>query len=206
MGQFILDNLRPFAQAQERIYLDRIQALPVDNGIDQDLVKVIRMAEERAKRQPDAKMIDEVNEIKTFVDTNRAAWNRIFQDGSDESPEWPSQSSQAPRPVSFFRLPKKMQQQRKREVARKYWEDFPLRQWRFFDSGDVRRVMASYAYWSAQNKSPSGSTEYAFVVAFEDLTSIKTAANGRAVTMGRSFYDCLQPRKGLKVELRDLEE
>ncbi|KAG8917755.1 hypothetical protein FRC00_013247, partial [Tulasnella sp. 408] len=125
LGRFVLDDLNPFAQEQEKRYLDLIDELDNDAETDCDpaLVAPVDQADRRARRLINLGqdgMWKELERLKRFVEKNRKAWgkmyteqkasrssqvnNRLARTGSSTS-----QDSAVSDVSDFFLLPKKTQ-------------------------------------------------------------------------------------------------
>ncbi|KAG8930555.1 hypothetical protein FRC01_002602 [Tulasnella sp. 417] len=229
LGPFVLDILNPFAQEQEKRYLELIEKLDIDADTDCDpvLVAPVDEAESRARRlisRGQNEMWQELERMKSFVEGNRRTWARLFTEQRGTRPSQASHplarntSSLAPQDSAmldqsdFYQLPKKTQIQKKREVADEFWNGFEgIDRLVYFSEDEARRVMGSYAYQHAYERAQraavarggrKGSFEYAFVVAFRTLAELKGKSNGKYSISVDPFHDFMIPRRNVRDEGR----
>ncbi|KAG8908765.1 mannosyl-oligosaccharide alpha-1,2-mannosidase [Tulasnella sp. 403] len=219
---FVLDLLNPFAEDQLAHYTRLIDALSTTREPDASLLQPLQDAEGRIKRLSGAEaseMRKEIDGLKQFVAENKKEWGGTFTGASPNSPgrrlslatlSCPSRptprrgSSRAsvPNPDDpFFSYPRKMQIICKREIARNFRYDFDFETLKYFDEEGALRLMAAYAYDLACRR--GGSLEYAFVVAFHQLSNLKAKASKQSChTIIGSFHNALVPPKGPRNALR----
>lgn len=229
LGPFVLDTLNPFAQDQERRYLDLIDKLDedADTGCDPALVAPVDQADGRArwlKSTGQDGMWDELERLKRFVEENRKSWAKLFTEPqrgvrssqtsirlarTSSSTSHDSTTSDA---FDFFKLSKTTQIQKKRGITDEFWNGFDgLDRLAYFSEDEARRVMAAYAYQHAHDKAQrsaaangrkKGSLEYAFVVAFKILAELKGKDSGQYSISVVPFHDLMIPRRNARDEGR----
>ncbi|KIO18946.1 hypothetical protein M407DRAFT_11625 [Tulasnella calospora MUT 4182] len=222
LGPFVLKVLNPFAEDQEKRYIQLIKKLNIgaDADCDPALLAPLHDADRRAnllREEGQDGMWREMESLKSFVKINRESWAELFRkkrpmhtpNASSRLGRTSSQHSPFSGPSEFYSLPKAVQIQEKREVSDEFWNGFksPLKH---FSEDEARRVMCSYAYHHAQEKAQTardcggeGSFGYVFAVAFKTLTEMKSkASGGLSSSCIEPFHDLMIPRRGIRSQER----